>query len=223
MKNIIVFIIIIIIQLNIFAILNIGIALTEPFAYFEETNDGYLLKGIDINIIKLLSKDLDEKINIYIYSFPDLLEKGLNNMDIIIGGIHITEERKKFINFSIPYLTTGLVILKLKGSENINKFAVKRNSTGHITVKKWTEEGKNIDYIVYETNEECLNALLNKKVDGAFFDLFNAIWISKKYPVEIYGEPLTKNDIGIGVKDRNLLEKINMLIIKYRNDNLIGE
>ncbi|KLO23133.1 MULTISPECIES: substrate-binding periplasmic protein [unclassified Marinitoga] len=207
-----------------FPILKVGIALTEPYAYFEETTEGYLLKGIDIDIIKMLSKDLNEKVDIYIYSFPDLIENALNDMDIIIGGIHITDERKKYINFSIPYLTTGLVILKLKDNKNneLKTFAVKNDSTGYKTVLSWKKSGKDIIYTVYETNEECLNSILNKNAEGAFFDLVNAIYLMKKYPIEIYGEPLTKNDVGIGVKDKELLNKINMSILKYRQKNLIG-
>lgn len=210
--------------ITIFGVLKVGVALTEPYAYFEETDNGYLLKGIDINIIKMLSKDLNEKVDILVYSFPDLIENGLKNIDIIIGGIHITEERKKRIKFSIPYLTTGLVILKLKENEKekLTTYAVKKDSTGYKTVIQWKNKGKNVSYMVFDTNEECLESLLNRKVDGAFFDLVNALYLMKKYPVEIYGEPLTKNDVGIGVRDNNLLKKINLLLLKYREENLIN-
>ncbi|SHE70590.1 polar amino acid transport system substrate-binding protein [Marinitoga hydrogenitolerans DSM 16785] len=224
MKNVLLIIILLFMSIS-FGIIKVGIALTEPYAYFEEVNDGYLLKGIDINLIKMLSKDLNEKVEIYIYNFSDLIENGLKEMDMIIGGIHITDERKKHIKFTIPYLTTGLVILELKDNEKseIKSFAVKNDSTGYKTVLKWKKYGKDIIYTVYETNEECLNAVLSKKVDGAFFDLVNAIYLMKKHPVKIYKEPLTKNDVGIGVKTKDLLEKINPLILKYRRENLIGE
>ena len=223
MKHLFLVLIIIIIYLNIFGILKVGIALTPPYAYFEEAAEGYLLKGIDINIIKMLSKDLNEDVEIFIYSFGDLIDNGLKDMDIIIGGIHITEERKKKMQFSIPYLTTGLVVLKLKENtkEELNTYAVKKNSTGHKTVIQWKERDENIKYIVYDTNEECLESLLKKEVDGAFFDLINGLYLMKKYPVEIYGEPLTKNDVGIGVKDKDLLNKINLLILKYRSEKKI--
>ncbi|KLO21613.1 hypothetical protein X275_08380 [Marinitoga sp. 1197] len=224
-KFLIVIVLLLLLTTISFPILKVGIALTEPYAYFEETTNGYLLKGIDIDIIKMLSKDLNEKVDIYIYSFPDLIENALNDMDIIIGGIHITTERKKYINFSIPYLTTGLVILKLKDNKNneLKTFAVKKDSTGYKTVLKWKKSGKDIIYTIYKTNEECLNAVLNKKVDGAFFDLVNAIYLMKKFPVEIYGEPLTKSDVGIGARSEKLLKKINPLILKYRRNKLIGD
>ncbi|WGS65962.1 substrate-binding periplasmic protein [Marinitoga aeolica] len=205
-----------------FGFLKVGIALTTPYAYFEETQKGYLLKGIDINLVKMISKDLNEDIEIYIMDFSELLNRGIKKYDMIIGGIHITEERKKYIKFSIPYLTTGLVVLKLKGNNNeLKTYGVKNGATGNKKVLEWIKSGKKINYIVYDTNDECLNAVLNGKVDGAFFDLVNAIYLMKKYPVEIYGEPLTKNDVGIGVKDENLLKKINLLILKYREENLI--
>ncbi|WP_129408456.1 substrate-binding periplasmic protein [Marinitoga lauensis] len=205
-----------------FGILKVGIALTKPYAYFEKTNEGYLLKGIDVNLVKMISNDLNEDVDIYITDFSDLIKNGLKKYDLIIGGIHINGERKKYIKFSIPYLTTGLVILKLKNnSTELKTYGVKNGSTGYKKVLDWIKEGKKIDYIVYETNEECLEAVLKCKVDGAFFDLINAVYLMKKYPVEIYGEPLTKNDIGIGIKSEKLLEKINRLIIKYRNNNLI--
>ncbi|AEX85488.1 hypothetical protein XO10_05325 [Marinitoga sp. 1135] len=224
MKSKLFIIFFLIVAVQFYAVLKVGISLTEPYAYMEEVEDGYILKGIDVEIVKMISQELHENVEIYIFSFPYLVDNALNegNVDMIIGGIHITPERRKKYYFSIPYLTTGLVLIKLKDNKKkITSFdniaiGAKKDSTGYKKTLELINSGKIVHLHVYSSNEECLEGVLDGNVDAAFFDLVNALYFSKKYPVEIVGEPFEKSDVGIATKDKILLEKINYIILKNK-------
>jgi len=58
-------------------------------------------------------------------------------------------------------------------------FGVKKGATGEKIVQDWVKSGKKIKYSTFVSNEEIVTNLLIKKIDGAFFDYINALYLSK--------------------------------------------
>ena len=88
----------------------------------------------------------------------------------------ITDERKKSIDFSIPYAQATLAILANKNSnvnsiEDLNvagkKIAVKKGSTGHIYA---SENLKNAEVLIFDKENACVLEVAQGKADGFLYD-----------------------------------------------------
>ena len=102
-------------------------------------------KGFDIDIAKALSKELfgnEEAIQfVPVTSGNRIAFLTSKKIDIIVATLTITEERKKQVDFSIPYFITAQLIL-VRGDSNITKYqdlagkkvATIRGSTGDIAI-----------------------------------------------------------------------------------------
>ncbi len=85
------------------------IALSPDFMFFEtiSTTDETGYEGLDIDIIKELSKQLGFEFEITPMAFSSLvgaLQTG--NVDFVISGMSFTEERAKVVDFSMPYASS---------------------------------------------------------------------------------------------------------------------
>jgi ABC-type amino acid transport substrate-binding protein len=75
----------------------------KPFCYLK---NGHVI-GIDKEIIEKIGEKLQKKIDIKIVNFCLLFEEiKQNKSSIAMGGLSINEERKAYLNFSIPYLSS---------------------------------------------------------------------------------------------------------------------
>ena len=82
----------------------------EPFAFHV---DG-ALAGMDIELIYLIGQRLDKRIEILDMSFDSLIPalQG-QKIDVALANFNVTEERKQFIRYSIPYLENDISALVL--------------------------------------------------------------------------------------------------------------
>ena len=90
---------------------HLKIALSPDFMYFEtvsETDEtGY--EGLDIDIIKLLSKKLGFTFEIVPMKFSALIGAlQTKDADFVISGMSYTEERAKAVDFSMTYCITDV-------------------------------------------------------------------------------------------------------------------
>lgn len=93
-----------------------------PFSFRDENNE---IVGFDIDVIKEVTKRLNMKIDLQDKPFGTLLPQlQLGQIHIIAAGMTATEERKKNVNFSKPYLTGNqlLVINLAQKYPAINSF-----------------------------------------------------------------------------------------------------
>jgi ABC-type amino acid transport substrate-binding protein len=96
----------------------VGVPANEPpFGFVDEKE---ALKGIDIDIAKVLAKEIfgnEDKIDFLPVTFEkmlDLLKSG--KIDILLSPLAINEKRKKEIDFSVPYFVSGHLIVVEKDS-----------------------------------------------------------------------------------------------------------
>ena len=91
------------------------------FAPFEFTDDKNNIIGFDIDVINYVAKELGEKIEIKNTPFETLVESlGAKQVDIVIAGMTITEERAEKVLFSKPYYNAYQVIVVREGDTSIN-------------------------------------------------------------------------------------------------------
>ncbi|WP_372589337.1 ABC transporter substrate-binding protein [Fervidobacterium pennivorans subsp. shakshaketiis] len=204
--------------------LKIGLLLGEPYAYWLSIK----LSGIEYDIWRAIGTELNMQVEFYVLPFSVLDAAVLPKLglDVIAGGIHMTDERKKVFEFTQPYINSGLAIVlrkDIKWDGDIEKitFGVKKGSTGERIVRDWVKSGKKIKYSTFVSNEEIVINLLIKKIDGAFFDYINALYLSKKYGFQVHKDLIYSTNIGAVLLNSSLEKKLNDAISKLVSNGTI--
>ncbi|WP_448376747.1 transporter substrate-binding domain-containing protein [Fervidobacterium sp.] len=169
MKLTVVLMIFLIVLFNTLALsqfLKVGLLLGTPYAFWQ----GEKLVGIDYELFKLVAKEMGMQVEFYLLPFSVLDPVTLPKLglDIIAGGIHMTEERKKQFNFSDSYLKSRLAIILRKDltwDGNVEKitFGVKKGATAEKIIQEWMKSGKKISYMTIVSNQEIITNPLIKK------------------------------------------------------------
>ena len=119
-------------------------------------------------------------------TFDQAIAPGAKDWDFNLQQFSITDERKKAVDFSTPYYTTTQTVVTYKGSKiaAVNSVAglkdallgVQIGTTSQAEVTKLiapTTQPK-----VFNTNEDAVQALKNKQVDGLVVDLPTALYMA---------------------------------------------
>ena len=92
-----------------------------PFEFQDVSGKEY--QGFDMDLIRAIAKEMGYQADIQNINFDGLIpamESG--NLDVIISGMSINDERKQKVDFSEPYYKSGLTIVVKKDNTAINKF-----------------------------------------------------------------------------------------------------
>ncbi len=119
-------------------------------------------------------------------TFDQAIAPGAKDWDFNLQQFSITDQRKKAVDFSTPYYTTTQTVVTYKGSKiaAVNSVAglkdallgVQIGTTSQADVTKLiapTTQPK-----VFNTNEDAVQALKNKQVDGLVVDLPTALYMA---------------------------------------------
>ncbi len=173
-----------------------------PFEYVDQNKN---IIGYDVDMINALAKLLNFKPKIIPTGWDGIfaaLQAG--QFDMVVSGVTITPERAKSMDFSIPYMHYGQVVL-VRADET--KIKSKDDLKGHIVgVQTGTTNDETATKIVgdknvrrYDTFDLAVVALVNKDVDAVIIDKpaaegFIAVYKGK---LKIAGEPFTSEDLGL--------------------------
>ncbi|CAM4003464.1 ABC transporter substrate-binding protein/permease [Catellicoccus marimammalium] len=93
------------------------IGMDVTYAPFEFTNDKGKLEGIDVDILKAIAKEEHLKLQLDTIGFNGAVQAAeAGQINGIMAGMMITEERKQHFNFSNPYFKSGVVMISKPGS-----------------------------------------------------------------------------------------------------------
>ncbi|AXH14403.1 amino acid ABC transporter substrate-binding protein [Malaciobacter mytili LMG 24559] len=154
-------------------VLKVGMELAYP--PFEMSDKEGNPTGVSVDFAKMLARSMNKELIIENIAWDGLIPSlKTGKIDIIISSMTITDERKKSIDFSIPYAKSALAILANKNS-NINSIedlkektiAVKKGSTGHIYAK---ENFPNGNILVFDKESACVLEVVQGKADGFLYD-----------------------------------------------------
>ena len=156
------------------------------------------------------------------------LENG--QIDAVISGMTITEERAKSVDFSIPYYTATQVMIVDQNSDI--KTAADMADKRIVVIQGYTGENcvqeLGYDYEAFKKGTEAILELNNGKCDVVVIDSATAQKYVKDNPnLKIVEDPsaFEAEEYGIAVKKGNteLLNKINSAIEKMLADGTISE
>ncbi len=203
----------------------IGMELKYP--PFEMTDKAGNPTGVSVDLAYALGEELGRDIEIRNISFDGLIPAlKTGNIDLILSSMTRTEERARSIDFSDPYLFTGLAILAGKdkgvnGIHNLNEagrvVAVKLGTTGHVYAK---EHLPNATLRVLEDENTCVLEVAQGKADGFLYDQMSVYRNAAKHPdtTTPLVEPFKKEAWAIGIRKGNeeLRKQVNQFLSDFR-------
>jgi len=148
----------------------------------------------------------------------------------VISGVTITDERKKTMDFSDPYMEVGQVVLVRAGETRINglsdltdkSVAVQKGTTNFDAATQYQKEGKIKTVKAFGTFDLAVKSLLNKDVDAVIIDNTAASGYMGTNPnqLKVAGEKFTHEALGIVVRqgDTVLVSAFNAAL-KVLKDN----
>ena len=196
--------------------LDIGCA---PMAFIDEKGD---IVGLDVDILNWIAKEMGFEVKFaainWDLAIPSLTGK---KHDIIASGMSITEERKKVIGFTIPYLKNIYNIVALEDSDlNIitafsgdYTLAITRGHSGQDWIEKnLIEKGVFTEdkIVITDSSPMSINTIVTKRADFTLVDEVFAESLIKGKPVIILGKIYPKGEeTGFGIrKDDQELKEI---------------
>lgn len=180
----------------------------KPYEYLENNK----IIGFDVELMQAILSEIDYDIEWKNITFNGLLPAlQMSKIDAVIAGMSATEERKKSIDFSKPYLNFKVLhsIIVHENEKNIlNKDGLKDKNIGIQlgTIQEEIAKSLGGKVIFYDTFTNALFALKQKKIDAVIMDEAPA----KKYLENIDGvkicDTVVDKDPGsaIAVKKGNL-------------------
>jgi len=156
-------------------VLKVGMELAYP--PFEMSEKDGTPSGVSVDFAKALGAALGKEVIIENIAWDGLIPSlKTGKVDLIISSMTITEERKKTIDFSVPYAQSSLAILANKNSgvksiKDLNiagkTVAVKKGSTGHLYAKDYLQ---NATVLVFDKEAACVLEVVQGKADGFMYD-----------------------------------------------------
>ncbi|MEO7261586.1 MAG: transporter substrate-binding domain-containing protein [Jatrophihabitantaceae bacterium] len=199
-----------------------------PYPPFQSAEGGKVV-GFDVDLIDLVAKDLGVKQAIVDTPFENIKTGAALNAgqcDVAAAGMTITEERKKNIDFSLPYFDATQALLAKKGSGITSMDSAKGKKVGSQASTTGEEYVKahGADPVSFETSDAELNGLRSGQVDVIVQDLpvVNG-WLkdTANSDYEVVANLDTGEQYGFAVKkDGNdeLLAKIDAILTKAKGD-----
>lgn len=203
---------------------------TEPtFAPFEFQKEGSKeFDGFDMDLARAIGKQMGKKVVIQNMGF-DALIPALNsgNIDIAAAGMSITPERKKAVDMSDPYYTSGLVVVVNKDNNAVKSvkdldgkaIAVQIGTTG--AAKAGKVPGAKVK--TFNTNAEVFLELKNKGADAVIIDKPVAEYYLAQGggsdSAKIVGDTMEAESYGLSLKkDSKLTAEVNKALAELKKN-----
>ena len=199
----------------------IVIATDATWPPMEFINADKELVGFDIDLMNLASEEGGFEVEFKNTAWDGIFA-GLANeqYDAVMSSVTITEERKETMDFSIPYINAGQILVVQKGTSGVETLddlkgkaaGAQIGTTGFFEIQK--VEG--VEAKSYDEVGLAFEDLINGRISGVVADTPTAASFvlqneDYKDQLKIVGEPFTDEYYGVAVKKGNdeVLETIN--------------
>ncbi|MCF7869657.1 MAG: ABC transporter substrate-binding protein/permease [Candidatus Omnitrophica bacterium] len=202
-----------------------------PFSFYSQ--EGKLV-GFDVDVADKIADYLDHELKIVTTEWDGILAGLLaKKYDAIVGSMAITPQRKKSVDFSLPYYESGaqLFIHKKDKGEFTNIKDLKGQSVGvgiGETYQHYLEDNyPEINVVTYKSTVDIFQDMLNRRIKGFVTDRLVGFYQIKKAdtPFMATGRLLYRERIAIPIlKERKaLLAKINNALIAMKKKGELTE
>ncbi len=213
-------------------ILRIGMSGNYPPMTFIQ---GERYAGVEADFARRLPAELGRSVKISLFSWDRLIDALLaRKIDVIMSGMTVTRPRQVRIDFTRPYLTTGLMAaFRLKDARKYSSIrkilrsnasiGVIRNTTGEKFVRANFPFASRV--VLLTLPSEAAWSLKGRNIDLFVHDAPSIMWLVSENEADITGlwEPLSREELAWGVRkeDQALKRKLNAVIDKWAGDGTL--
>jgi polar amino acid transport system substrate-binding protein len=193
-----------------------------PFESVDRATDKIV--GFDVDLMNEIAMRINVRPEFKNASFDTIFAAlEANEFDAVMSAATITEERKKIVDFSEPYLQVGQLIVTNVANDGIKSYmdlatsaavGVQTGTTGEEAALS-TAKVPDATLRRYQAVDLAFADVTNRSIDAVVADgpTVGAYVAQEKYAgkLKIAGEPFTTEDYGIAVRkgDTELLNAIN--------------
>mgnify|MGYP001607256884 CR=1 FL=1 len=205
---------------------------SQPFAYMDLKTKK--MTGFDIDLVNALAKIAGFRVENVPIDFAGIipaLQSG--SVEAAASSFTITDQRKKVIDFSVPYYDSGLQILVRDNEQNITsmnsligkKVAALTGATGYTYTKE--KMGNKVNLVPYSTNSDAFLALLSGSVDAVITDKAVLDYYSKhggQGKAKVVGPIYHGEKFGVAfAKGSHWVVPVNNAFAKIKADGTLGK
>lgn len=210
----------------------VGMELAYP--PFEMADEKGQPSGVSVDLARALGEFLKMKIELQNLPFDGLIPSlRTGKIDIILSSMTATPERAQTIDFSEPYLTTGLCILAGKNA-NISTIAdadrrgktiaVKKGTTGHLYAAHHVHEAR---VLVLDKESAAVLEVAQGKADAFLYDQMSVFkhWRQNADTTRVVLKPFQEEHWAIGIRKGNddLRRQVNAFLKDFREKQGFGK
>ncbi|HWO97149.1 MAG TPA: amino acid ABC transporter substrate-binding protein [Bacillus sp. (in: firmicutes)] len=203
-----------------------------PMGFRDENNE---IVGFDIDYAKAAAEKMGTEVKFQPIDWKTKeSELSSGRIDLIWNGYTITDERKKKVLFTKPYLKNAQVVVTLADS-NLTKLADLEGKVVGLQSLSSAADALNADPIKskiktvteFSDNVSALNDLKSGRLDAVVIDeiVINYYMTKEKDTFKVLDESLAPEEYGVGVKKGNeeLLEKLQKALDEMNEDGTAAE
>lgn len=208
-------------------VLVIGTDATYP--PFEFVDEQGRISGVSVAIGEEIAKKLGKPVEFRNINFDGLIPAlQTGQIDLIISSLTASEQRRQSIDFSDPYVKTGLSILVAKNStvqsaEDLKapgrKLAVRIATTGEQWCRAYLKDAR---LVALDTDAACVLEVVNSTVDAWVYDQVSVMNYHAKHPEHTRAllAPLREEVWAVGLKKGrdDLKATVNETIAQMKKD-----
>ena len=203
----------------------VGMELAYP--PFEMRDERGEPAGVSVDLARALGEQLGRPVEIQNLPFDGLIPAlKTGKIDLIISSMTATPERAQSIDFSEPYLKTGLCLLVAAKSDIQSiadadkagrRIAVKRGTTGHLYAMHALKGARPL---LLDNENACVLEVVQGKAEAFIYDQMSTFKNWRKNPdtTRAILAPFQQESWAIGLRKGNddLRAKVNTFLASYR-------
>ncbi|MED4054460.1 amino acid ABC transporter substrate-binding protein [Niallia taxi] len=203
-----------------------------PMGFRDENNE---IVGFDIDYAKAAAEKMDMKVEFQPIDWETKeSELSSGRIDLIWNGYTITDERKKKVLFTKPYLKNAQVVVTLADSKVTKLDDLEGKVVGLQSLSSAADaldadpiKSKIKTVTEFSDNVSALNDLKNGRLNAVVIDeiVIDYYMTKEEGSFKILDESLAPEEYGVGVKKGNeeLLEKLQKALDEMNEDGTAAE
>lgn len=202
--------------------LRVGMELAYP--PFEMRDASGAPAGVSVDLARALGESLARPVKIENLPFDGLIPAlKTGKIDLILSSMTATDQRARVIDFSAPYLRTGLCLLvgaksNVQAPADARTIVVKKGTTGHLYATKNLRGSK---VLVIDKESACVLEVVQGKADAFIYDQMSVFshWQRNRDSTRAVLTPFQQESWAVGLpKGSPLREPVNSFLAKFRTD-----
>ena len=190
---------------------------------------GHEIVGIDVEVCRAVAQKLGKEFAVDTVNFDSVIPAVISGKaDLAASGITVTEDRKKNVDFSIPYVKTGIVVISKKSNpfRNIEQLKGKKiGLQGGTTSENYVLEQLKQEPDRSRSPAEAVAGLKSGRVDFVIADIDPAKNCVKGESDLQLSDFITSEEYAIAIRKGRpeLLKAINETITELKQNGKLAK